>query len=247
MSTSAVNKAQRQGGAAMRVNPQQRGLIIIGIIVVLAVVAVIAIVALGSASTGTIDFTNVPKERAADGGFVIGNPDAPITLVEFADFGCPHCQAYQPTMHQFITDFVLTGKAKFEYRMFPTAGGDLSVFTGKLLECAEQQRPGAFWDGYNLMFGYATSGRYTRDVGRLFAQDANLDYSTLLNCTDGVSQVTTDTNLGSSSGVTGTPSTMIRYGDSAPQFITYGGSTYDRGGAPYNVLEAVVNAANNVQ
>src|SRR5215207_4842489 len=34
------------------------------------------------------------RERLSDGGFIIGDPDAPITIVEFADWACPHCQDY---------------------------------------------------------------------------------------------------------------------------------------------------------
>ena len=78
----------------------------------------------------------------ADGGFVLGNPNAPITMIEFADFACPHCQEYHPMITQFLADYVVTGKAKFEYRVFPTAGGQLSEYTGQLLECAEEQKAG---------------------------------------------------------------------------------------------------------
>jgi protein-disulfide isomerase len=37
-------------------------------------------------------FARLPQTRTADGGFVVGAADAPITIVEFADYACPHCQ-----------------------------------------------------------------------------------------------------------------------------------------------------------
>jgi protein-disulfide isomerase len=190
-----------------------------------------------------VDVSSIPQERTSDGGFVLGNPNAPITIIEFADFACPHCQEYHPTVTQFLQDYVATGKAKFEYRVFPTAGGQLSYYTGQLLECAENQKAGSFWKGYNLMFNYATSGRYTQDVGRLLANDEGLNYSELLTCTSNAQQVQTDVNFGTQSGVTGTPATMVRYNDGPAQFISYNGRTYNQGGAPYAVLSAITDAA----
>ncbi|MBK8025687.1 MAG: thioredoxin domain-containing protein [Chloroflexi bacterium] len=245
MSTSAVNKTPRQASAPAVGG--QRGLLIIGAVVVVAVLAVVLVIVLGSTNAAKVDYASVPQSRATDGAFVLGNPDAPITLIEFADFACPHCQSYHPTMQQFIQEHVVTGQAKFEYRIMPTTGGQLSEFTGQLLVCADELRPGAFWEGKDLMYTYATTGRYNGDVGRLLAQDLGLSYSDLLECSSGVNQVSVDLNLAQNMGVTGTPATMVRYADGAPQWISFGGTTYDRGGAPINVLTAVVNAANQIQ
>ncbi|MCK6577102.1 MAG: DsbA family protein [Anaerolineae bacterium] len=247
MSTSAVNKTPRQEAAPAVGAQRQRGLLVIGAVVVIAVVAVILIIVLGSANATKIDYATIPQSRTSDGGFVLGNPEAPITLIEFADFACPHCQAYHPTTQQFIQEHVVTGKAKFEYRIMPTTGGELSVFTGQLLVCADQISPGAFWTGKDLMYTYATTGRYNRDVGRLLAQDLGISYSDMLACSSDIDQVSIDLALASNMGVTGTPATMVRYGDGAPQWISFGGVTYDRGGAPINVLTSIVNAANQVQ
>ena len=223
----------------------RQGLLIAGIVIVaVVVVAVIAILLFGSGSgSGDIDVASLPQSRAADGGFVLGNPNAPITVIEFADFACPHCQEYHPEITKFLADYVVPGKAKFEYRVFPTAGGMLSRTTGQYLECAEEQQPGAFWKGYNLMFNYAFSGRYTPEVGRLLASDLGLNYSEMLSCADTATQVTTDMNFGDQAGVTGTPAILVRYGDGSAQFVSYNGRTYNQGGVPYNVLAALTDAA----
>jgi len=236
MTTTAV---KRKSSA----QPNRQLITIVGIVViVVAVVAIIAILLSGNRS-GDIDVASLQQSRQADGGFVLGNPKAPITIVEFADFACPHCQEYHPTITQFLGDYVVSGKAKFEYRIFPTAGGQLSEYTGQLLECAENQKAGNFWKGYNLMFNYAFSGRYTQDVGRLLATDEGLNYSDLLSCASTATQVKTDVSFGSNSGVTGTPAVMVRYGDGTAQFVTYNGKTYNQGGVPYNVLAAITDAA----
>ena len=225
--------------------PNRQGLLIVGIVVIaVAVVAIIAILLSGNRSSD-IDVASLPQSRQPDGGFVLGQPKAPITLIEFADFACPHCQEYHPTITQFLGDYVVTGKAKFEYRVFPTAGGQLSQYTGQLLDCAEQQKAGSFWKGYNLMFNYAFSGRYTQDVGRLLANDEGLNYADMLSCVqDGkATQTQTDISFGSNSGVTGTPAVMVRYNNGPAQFISYSGQTYNQGGVPYSVLAAVTDAA----
>ncbi|MDZ4768339.1 MAG: thioredoxin domain-containing protein [Chloroflexota bacterium] len=245
MSTSSVKKAQPDA-VKPGANPQQtRGLVIIGAVVAVALVALVAVIALGGASSGAIDYTDIPSSRTSDGGFVLGFPEAPVTLVEFADFACPHCQAYHPTMQQFIREFVVTGKAKFEYRLMPTTGREVSLFTGKLLECAEELSPGSFWRGKDLMYTYATSGRYNADIGRQFAQDIGVSYSDMLECSANAQQVTIDANLANTLSVQGTPAVMVRYDDSStPVFVTVGTTTYDRGGAPFTALASMVNAAN---
>ncbi len=238
MSTTTVKKQSS--------NPANRqGLIIIIIVVVVVVFLAIVAIALSGNKGGDINYASLPQERTADGGFQIGQPNAPITMIEFADFGCPHCQEYHPIIQEYLQNYVATGKAKFEYRMFPTAGGQLSVFTGELLQCGEQQKAGSFWQGYKLMFDYALSGRYTQDVGRLYAQDAGLSYSQLLDCSNNLgndAQVNKDVNFGSQNGVNGTPAVMVRYGDGAATFITYNSVTYNQGGVPYNVMAAVTEA-----
>jgi protein-disulfide isomerase len=224
---------------------QRQGLLIIGVVAVAAVVLAVVVIAL--AGTGTvsadINYAELPQSRTADGGFILGNPDAPVTIVEFADYGCPHCVEYHGTMQQFIKDYVVTGKAKFEYRNFPTAGGDLTRFVAQLQECAEDQRAGAFWESYALLYRYSESGRFNRDVGRTLAQDLNMNYSELLTCSSDASQVTTDINFGRTSQITGTPAVMIRYGDGSAQFIQYNGQVYNRGSVPGSVLGAVVEQA----
>lgn len=238
MTTSATAKRSASSPA------NRRGLIIVGAIIAVVVVATLVVLALSNNNpSGDVDLSDLPQSRAADGGFVVGNPDAPITIVEFADFACPHCQEYHATITSFLRDFVATGKAKFEYRVFPTAGGQTTYYTGQLLECAEEQKPGAFWDGYNLMFSYAFGGLYNNDVGRRFAADLGLNYSALLTCASNATQVQTDINFGSQSGVSGTPAVLVRYNDGPGQFVSSGGRTYSSGGPPYAVLAEIVNAA----
>ncbi len=222
---------------------QNKQLLIIGGIVVIALIAVgVLILATSSANTITIDYASLPQSRTADGGFVIGNEDAPITIVEFADWACPHCQQYHPEVQRFIQDFVVTGLAKFEYRVFPTTGGQVTVFMGQVAECAEEQRPGAFWEVYDMLYVLVDQGLLNGDAGRVVAERLGLSYSEILTCTADSTRVAVDSQLGQTNGVTGTPGVRMRNGNGPLQTI----STYSSGSVPYSVLASVVNQANNL-
>src|SRR5690349_20906460 len=97
---------------------QNRNRTIIGAVIGLAVLAAVIFIVISltnsSNQVAVGQYANLPQSRLADGGFVVGNPNAPITIIEFADYACPHCQEYLPTMNKFTEDYVKTGKAKFE-------------------------------------------------------------------------------------------------------------------------------------
>ena len=188
---------------------------------------------------------SLPQARTADGGFVAGNPNAPITVIEFADYACPHCQEYRPVIDQMITQYVATGQAKFELRIFPTAGGETTYYAGQLVECANHQRLGDYWRAYDLLYSYAENGTYDQNMGQLLASDLHIKYDKLLHCAQSAKQVQTDINLAESSGVTGTPGVMVRYADGDPQFITLDGRTFNAGGPPFVVLAQTIEAANH--
>lgn len=229
----------------MRESKQQRSMLTFGVIIVIAIVAAVVLILISGnrPAPSTASLEQIPNSRAADGGFVKGNPSAPVTIVEFADYACPHCQEYKDTIDRFISDFVATGKAKFEYRVFPTAGGQMTLFFGGVAACMDEQKPGAFFDAGELFSHKAAQGNYGQNTGREVANEIGVNYEKALVCSNDNTQVQTDVALGSTLGVSGTPAVAIRYQDGVLKWITYDGQTYDRGGIPYNVLAAVVNAA----
>ena len=226
-------------------NPKQRQLLIVIAVIIVAAIAFIAVVSIANRSSGpAIDYASIPQSRTEDGAFVLGSADAPVTIIEFADWACPHCQSYRGTIESFIRDEVATGRAKLEFRIFPTTGGQLTVYAGQIAECAEAQQPGAFWELQPFLYELAMTGRYTEDLGREIANHLGIDYSQLLTCSSESTRVTTDANFGRTSGVQGTPAIMVRYADGAANFVTYNGTTYSRSEVPLDVLSGVVNLAN---
>lgn len=78
-------------------------------------------------------------ERTPEGGFRMGNPNAPIKLIEYGSRTCPHCAEFATTaMEPLKKDFIATGKVSFEYRDFLRNGADLAA--SLLGRCAGPER-----------------------------------------------------------------------------------------------------------
>ena len=217
----------------------QRARLIIGIVTVIAVVVAVAFVVLSSQSSPSavsVDYAQIPQERLPDGGFVLGTADAPITVVAFEDFLCPHCQRYKSTTAQFISQYVATGLARFEYRFLPSVDATYSPLTAKLAECADTLRPGSFWQAHDVMFDIASASRYNDRSSRSFAERMELSYTELLECVQDARQVSIDTQLADQLGITGTPTVYVRYSNSAPRPNPFGQQpTFEQLGMLVNV------------
>jgi protein-disulfide isomerase len=224
-----------------------RNMFIIGGIIGVAVLVALAVILISFQSSNrsevSLDYAAIPQSRLADGGFVLGNPDAPITIIEFADYACSHCQDYEPTVTQFINQYVRTGLARYEFRVFPTAGGQVTAFFGTIAMCFDEQQPGAFWSARDLLFQKAEAGNYDQSTIREVASELGVNYEQALSCAQDNDQVQTDTALGQSLGVNGTPAVRVRYGDNPAQLLTVNGVSHDRGGPNLGILAAAVEAA----
>lgn len=66
--------------------------------------------------------------QTPEGGFVMGNPDAPVKVVEFASFTCGHCANFAETgAPSLIEDYVKTGQVSFEIRNFVRDPADMAA------------------------------------------------------------------------------------------------------------------------
>lgn len=235
---SVKTKPQSQLLPLETASRNQRNMLIIGgIILVALLIALVAILVSSNITSNAQRFASLPQSRTADGAFVLGNPDAPITLIEFADFACVHCHNYKPTVDAFIERFVATGQAKFEFRTIMTAGGANTGYASRLAECAEEQRPGAFWEAYEVFYEYGRRGptAYNEQMARPFADRLNLNLSQLLECSRTASQIQKDTAFAQQNGATSTPTVLYRLGNGSPRPLT--------GGREIDDLAVLVEAA----
>lgn len=75
-----------------------------------------------------------------------GNPDAPVTIVEFFDPECESCREFHPYMHSIMSDF--EGKVQLVMRYAPFHQN--SAFAIKILEAARKQ--GKYWEALEILF-----------------------------------------------------------------------------------------------
>ena len=63
-------------------------------------------------------WTDVVSETA-DGGYLLGNPNAPVKLIEYASFSCPHCKHFEETGADALkAKYISTGRVSWEFRSF---------------------------------------------------------------------------------------------------------------------------------
>lgn len=196
-------------------NNQQ--MLIIGGIVAVVVILFVAVLAFGGQSGGTLDYSNVEAGRTDDGAFILGNPDAAVTVVAWEDFLCSHCQSYQSTVKRFIEDYVLTGRARFEFRMLPISTQSSFIFS--LVECAAvvEDDPVAFWSAHDAMFSLTSANGVNVD-GADFADEIGVPYGSLLDCAETANQYQTDAQVagqvGDGNAISGTPAVAWRLNNS---------------------------------
>ncbi|MCY4106091.1 MAG: thioredoxin domain-containing protein [Chloroflexi bacterium] len=155
----------------------------------------------------------IPHQRRVDGGYVLGFPAAPITIVLFSDYACPYCQVYEEEIvAPIIEEYVATGRARLEYRFFPTVDYQTGGKHSKLAACVGELAGERFWAGHTYLYQRAARGRlFSYNTGQLLADEMGLDYQRLKQCTESVTQVAIDTALGQAAGVSGTPMISFRY------------------------------------
>ena len=180
--------------------------------------------------------------RRADGGFVLGEQEAPITIVAFEDFLCPHCQNYQPNLDAFIDEYVRTGQAQLEFRFYPLIDPQHSVTLAKTAECVAAQAVERFWDAHDLLFEFARQ-RSLEGVASRVARSLDLDAPALQACLDRSIQFLIDTRLGQSALVSGTPAVRARQNGGELQLVFLDGRPIDRGAPTIYQLRSLMAGA----
>ncbi|HXE46343.1 MAG TPA: thioredoxin domain-containing protein [Conexibacter sp.] len=132
----ASARAERDRAAEAARARQRQRLWVIGGALAIAVVVVVAIAIASGGGSST------PKKRAGEvipgqiesnalfagipqNGITLGDPRAPVTMVEFADLQCPYCREYtQQSLSTLVTTYVRTGKVKMIFRNVAFIGND---------------------------------------------------------------------------------------------------------------------------
>ncbi len=143
----------------------------------------------------------------------LGNKDAKVTVIEYADYQCPFCEKFYTEVYpQLKSKYIDTGKIKFIYQDFAFLGADSNT-AAEATHCAADQNK--FWQYHDYLFthqGQENGGWATLDHQKQFAAAVGLNAGQFNQCmTSGKykDQVAKETAAGKSYGVTGTPSVFV--------------------------------------
>lgn len=113
-----------------------------------------------AAESAPVTDPSVPAETASPAqdtidlrrlGYDRGSADAPVVVMEFADFGCPFCATFAlqtyPELHR---EFVATGKVRWKYVPFVMGMFPNGAEAARAAECAAEQ--GKFWPMHDRLY-----------------------------------------------------------------------------------------------
>ena len=148
---------------------------------------------------------------------VLGQKDAPVTMIEFSDFECPYCkQSFQAMLPQLKKDYIETGKVKFVYRDLPLPFHEpMATLEALAANCSRDQGGDvAYFRYHDEIFTRTTSngnGLKKEDLTKI-AQDLKLNSSTFQQCLASEkfkSEIEKDLADAAAAGASGTPTFFI--------------------------------------
>ena len=119
----------------------------------------------------------------SNGSPILGDPDAPITLVEFGDYQCHYCNVFfQSIEKDIVKNYVDTGKVKIIFKDYNIIGED-SVIASQGAHCANDQ--GLFWEYHDILYSNWTgenNGWASSENLAIFAQQIGLNMNKWSEC-----------------------------------------------------------------
>jgi protein-disulfide isomerase len=146
---------------------------VVGTAAILAVVLIVVFsnVGGGSSSNSGPAATPGPTHAAAQSGSTVGSDSAPVTMVEYFRFDCPHCADFAAEVEpQLERDYIDTGKLRIEFHPLALEGDILNASAAAL--CAGEQ--GRFWEYCDLAFANINRAFSKKNL-RQYAGDLGLD------------------------------------------------------------------------
>jgi protein-disulfide isomerase len=156
------------------------------------------------------------EEFNLSGQPVKGEADAEVTIVEFGDYLCPGCQAFEQTvMPRIERNFIETGDAKLYYLDFPLERHDPEATLASIAaQCVHKQDVEEFWSYHESLYTQQREIEYNTDglVSLAEDQDSEIDTESLRSCIESretEAQVKADRTTGIEKEIPGTPTIYV--------------------------------------
>ena len=186
-----------------------------------------------------------PVKISLDDDPIRGNPDAPITIVEFSDYQCPFCaRFYAQTLPLLLEEYIDEGKVNLVYRDFPVQRIHPNALSAAAAaECADDQ--GKYWEYHDTLFEKQNAWAKLDSNSAIstfsqFATEIELEQQQFDNCLESgkyLEEVQADFSDGKNYQVTGTPGFFI--GNEDIGFVKIIGAK------PYDDFKKIIDAQLN--
>jgi len=202
--------------------------VLLGIIAAAVLVVAGIIILATRAANAPLTATNRVGEGAA-----WGPVGAPVTIIDYSDFGCSHCRDFaQNQGKQLRADYEAGGNVRFEFHHM-IIGGTPTRDAANASECAADQ--GRFWDYHDALFARqgSSANPFTKPLLKRYAAELGLDAAAFDPCVDQSAHYNTiaaSESQARSKGVNATPTFFIN------------GKKIE-GAVPYEEFKAEVEAA----
>ena len=181
----------------------------------------------------------------------MGDPNAPVKIVEFSDYQCPFCENFSNDTEPFMVEnYIATGKVYFTYRSTGNwvsanikGGKTESEDAAKAAYCGGDQN--MYWEMHDMLFANVLG----EDVGSFadrrltaIAQEAGLDMTQFNECYTSnkyKAQTDQDGKDALTAGVNGTPSFVLTYTNASGEVVT----ELIEGAQPFSVFQEKIDAA----
>jgi protein-disulfide isomerase len=202
-----------------------------------------AVFLVGKSSIGTpsTNANGSVSARAYDPSIdhILGNPQAQVKVVEYMDLECPHCKAFQTTLHQVMEHYGASGQVAWVSRPFPLASiHSKAPQEAQAAECAaEQGGDTAYFKFIDKLFEVTPSNNGL-DLAQLpvIAGQVGLNVDQFNSCVASnkyAKKVSDSYSEAIGLGAQGTPFTLIMVGDQAVVL---------NGNQPYDSMVAAIDA-----
>lgn len=141
----------------------------------------------------------------------MGEPDAPVTVVEISDYACIHCRNFnvEGPADQLEEEYVETGQV--QWVVLPYSSNSTTEPAAEAAFCAAEQ--GVFFEYHREMFAlFGTDGAYSPDGIRSAAENAGADLSAFEDCltnNNNAALLQQNRSASVSAGVTATPTFFV--------------------------------------
>ncbi len=142
----------------------------------------------------------------ADDDPIRGDANAPITIIEFADYECPYCERALPALTRILDEY--KGQVRLVFRDFPLSFHQRAVPASVAANCAGEQDK--YWEMHDILM---TNQKKLEDAHLAgYAKDIGLDMAKFTECQgkeSHVAEIMADMAEAQAAGVSGTPAFFV--------------------------------------